>query len=269
MIQKAPQKTENIIDFRTYCVQALNDSFPNLVEKPTLFQLREAKPSSIENKALSKQNSADWSIITFACIFLVFGLLFRTKANVFFAMVRGCFNVKFFDSILKNGKLINNTLTLPVFFLYTCLVALISERAIFFWGGDIGLSSFKVSLLAMAAIIVFSLSKLVLIRSFGLLFNDKKNISLYISNQIVYFALGVLLLIFPIFCSFYLKSAPVEILLYLSLALFALLSIIRALRGFVLLLKMADSFNLYLFLYLCTVEIVPLLIAIKILIAYI
>ena len=269
MIQRAPQKAENIADFKTYCAKTLNDSFPNLKEKPTMFQLREAKPSSIESKSLSKQINADWAVITFAFVFLILGLLFRTKANVFFAMIRGCFNIKFFDSLLKNGRLINNTLTLPVFVLFVCLAALTSERAIFFFAGDAGLAPYKISLLSMAALIIFSLLKLVLIWSFGLLFNDKKNISLYISNQIVFFALGVLLLIFPIFCTFYLQSAPVEVPLYLSLALLALLSIIRALRGFVLLFKGANSLSLYLFLYLCAVEIVPLLIAIKILVAYI
>jgi hypothetical protein len=267
VIQDTIPKAKEVTDFRTYCIQTLNESFPNLEEKPTMFQLREAKPLSVNPKTLTKQENVGWSFAIFIFIFLIFGLLFRTKANGFITMIRSCFNVKVFEALLKDGKLINKVLIFPIFLLYVCLVGLMSEKAISFFGVDMGISPFKVLLLAMGAVVVFSLAKLILIKFLGLLFSNKKNVSLYISNQIVFFALDILLLIFPVFCSFFLNLALVEGILYLSLVMFALLSIIRASRGFFLLLKTANSFNLYLFLYLCIVEIVPLLIAAKILFA--
>jgi hypothetical protein len=268
VIQDTVQKAKDVTDFRTYCIQTLNTSFPQLEEKPTMFVFREGKASSINPKALPKQASTDWSFAVFAFVFLIFGLLFRTKAHSFMTMIRGCFNTKIFESILKDGKLINKILIVPIFFLFACLVALMGERTTRFFGVEMGISSFKVLLLIMAIVIVFWLTKLILIQFLGQLFRNKRSVSLYISNLIVFFALDALLLIFPILCSFFLDLAIAEGMLYLSLAIFALLSIIRALRGFALLIKTTNSFNLYLFLYLCIVEIVPLLVATKVLFLY-
>jgi hypothetical protein len=121
----------------------------------------------------------------------------------------------------------------------------------------------------MLAVSGFSLIKLILIRILGLLLGNRNSISIYITNRIVFFVADFLLLIFPIFGSYFLKFHLAEGSLYISFLLFALLSIIRVLRGFIILFKSKNSLNLYLFLYLCTVEIIPLLIAIKILFSYI
>jgi hypothetical protein len=143
------------------------------------------------------------------------------------------------------------------------------EKITSVWGIDIGIKQWQFILIAIAGIMIFAFVKWVLFNLSGVLLGRYNAVMLYISNQIVYFALCFPLLIFPIFATFFAKPDIAKLLLYFALIIFALLYVIRLLRGFVLLLKSTYSFGFYLFLYLCSVEIIPLLIAIKVLFSYI
>ncbi|MDR1725399.1 MAG: DUF4271 domain-containing protein [Bacteroidales bacterium] len=257
---------EDIKDFNSYVIKTLNDSFPNLKERQTIFQIREKKIDKLQTKnLLVEQNNTSYSFLIFTLLFLILGLLFKQKLSGFSLMLKSCFNAKTFDSLLKNGRFINKSLSITVFPLYVCVIALMCQKAIYVFNIELHISNFFILLAGIIVVLIFSFTKLVLMKIFGILFSNKNIVSFYISNQISFFALDFTVLLLPLFCSFFLKTNIAEVAFYISCGLFTFLSLIRVIRGFKILIKKSNSFHLYLFLYLCSVEIVPLLIAIKVL----
>jgi hypothetical protein len=171
------------------------------------------------------------------------------------------------SSILKDGKLINNSLTVPIFIIYFTSLSFLAINAVSVFNISSPFSGFKLWGIIFVGLFLFSFLKIMLIKFFGAVFSVKQIASMYISNQILYYALDGFLLIFPVFLTFFLVKESSETAIYLSLGMLSILSIARVIRGFVLVLKNSKSAKFYLFLYLCTVEFIPLLIALKILFA--
>lgn len=116
-----------------------------------------------------------------------------------------------------------------------------------------------------AGFILYVLLRGALIRLIGNIFGDNSSVLLYLtSNHLFYFVGGMVLTPLLLFVFFAGNSS--ETTLYIAAIFAALLLVVRFIRGIQLILTNSKTSKLYLFYYLCILEIVPILAMAKILI---
>lgn len=103
-----------------------------------------------------------------------------------------------------------------------------------------------------------------LIRLIGSIFNDIYPVQAYLTSNHFFFFVGALIL--PPLLLFVFFAEPIEqTALAIATAIIAIILIVRLARGLQLILTNSKTSKLYLFYYLCTLEIVPILVMVKIL----
>ncbi|MBL0330997.1 MAG: DUF4271 domain-containing protein [Bacteroidetes bacterium] len=105
--------------------------------------------------------------------------------------------------------------------------------------------------------------KMLMVRFFGFLFQNQKEAADY-SMMIFLFCNILGLFLLPIvICMAFVKDVSPLIFIYSGVSVFALLLLIRVLRGVIIGINSIRVSKFYLFLYLCTLEILPLVIMVK------
>lgn len=119
--------------------------------------------------------------------------------------------------------------------------------------------------LLVVAIYILILLRGTLARLIGNIFDDSSNVLQYLTiNHLFYFVGGVVLTPFLLFVYFAGPAAPTA--LVIASAFIAILFVMRFIRGIQLFLTNSKKTKLYLFYYLCILEIVPILAMAKIII---
>lgn len=115
------------------------------------------------------------------------------------------------------------------------------------------------------SLILFILLRGGLIRLIGNIFNDNNSVQLYLtSNHLFYFVGGMILTPMLLFVFFTDDNSTTA--LATATTFIAILLVVRLIRGVQLILTNSKTSKLYLFYYLCILEIVPILVMAKILI---
>lgn len=132
-----------------------------------------------------------------------------------------------------------------------------------YYGFVTGIDS-AILFLIIAAILLLSYSiKLVVIQLLGFVFKMPKEVNEY-RMSIFLFANTLGLLMFPIvICLAFLKQASPLVFIYAGFSIVIAFLFIRLVRGVVIGLNSIKVSKFYLFLYLCTLEILPFVIAVK------
>jgi hypothetical protein len=122
---------------------------------------------------------------------------------------------------------------------------------------------FSLFLIILNLIILYSISKALLQKAIGFIFSRLGQINEYLHNVYVYNKiLGILLL--PLaFAAFYTPDNIAEILLITAILFYFFSLIFKIIRGFKIIIE-NEVFIFYSILYLCTLEILPIIIGIKI-----
>ena len=115
---------------------------------------------------------------------------------------------------------------------------------------------------ALAIFFIYGL-KLLVIKMLGFLFETQKEIREY-TISVLMFCNAVGLFMLPVvICLAFLKQVNPSVFIYTGFAIIAVFFLTRLVRGLIIGLNSTRVSRLYLFLYLCTLEIVPLAIMIK------
>lgn len=245
--------------FMEYTSQTLNEVLPQPVLEESLLKEKTYhlhKPLQLHERPLT-QSSQTWtfSIVVFFFALLAIGFkFFRLRC---FEIIHSCLSLKSFEILNKSS----NPLVLISSFLFFPIISLLAYSATEFWFTE-EINQFghiKFYLFSLAGIFVFFVVKTLLIKFFGLLFRCNNQVNTYITNLLVYMSFSSILLVLPIFASMFTTEQYKFTLLIISLSLFAFVTILRALRGLYIIIKFPKFFHFYLFSYLCTLEILPLL----------
>ena len=117
----------------------------------------------------------------------------------------------------------------------------------------------------LTAFIIFSIYgiKLLVIKMLGFLFETQKEIREY-TISIFLFCNAVGLFMLPVvICLAFLKQVEPTVFIYTGIAIISIFFLTRLVRGVIIGLSSTRVSKFYLFLYLCTLEIVPLAIMVK------
>lgn len=257
IIPTSPDTDTTIVGFRDYIVKILNESVPPLVERKSLFKEKAFinKELSIINRSNNHYESWIYGVIVFVTIFYL--ILIKIFSNKIGQVIKGTFN--------------QEALLLPVIFLFVPVMALLFYAPIsqynYFSYFPIS-SHFGIYMLIFSGVLTFCLTKYILIFFFGALFRTKAICSQYNSNQLGFYLLEGIILIPFTFLYYYLPNNAQDTVLIISLIVLLIVLLIRLIKGLLLVLNETKFSKFYLFFYLCTIELLPLIIIYKSLISY-
>jgi len=174
-----------------------------------------------------------------------FGVLFRT----------GIYNRQLYQNIQDDLKLNGAGSVLLTISYFNC-IAIITSSLIF---PD---SPVWVPLAFLVGIVVIFLLKYSLIKSIGYLSQTREGTSEHWINHLIFFQISGIL-ITPVLCFTHFLSQSVQYRVMLMLAiLVGIMIFIREIQSFIRAIRVRVSL-LYIILYLCTLEIIPLVVIIK------
>lgn len=170
---------------------------------------------------------------------------------------------RFINQLIRDGNLFKERISVTLSIIYFLSFALLLYQAnqlivkLPLWN----IRGILLYLLIIGSLVTFWLIKIGLIRLLGTIFKTSSTTHDYLLNLLIFSIIdGILLLPLLVFIV-YLKSI---ILLYIALSTCVFLFLFRFLRGFFIGLTLTKFSYLFLFVYLCSLEMLPLLILIKI-----
>jgi hypothetical protein len=173
---------------------------------------------------------------------------------------------RYMSILLREGNLFSDRISVPLGLIYFLTVPLLAyETHSLLNIVPVRLNSFLLFLILCIALGIYWIAKYILMKLLGRIFRTYQTTREYLLNILVInFITGIALLPF-LTLIVYLKS---PFLLYISLAIFGISFLFRFVRGFLIGISLKKFSYLFLFVYLCSLEILPLIILSKILLTY-
>jgi hypothetical protein len=211
------------------------------------------------------QTNTDWIFWTYIIIVLLFVWI-----QVFYRKyITGLFNsgISYHVSykLHSDKNAVSRRISVVLNFIYTISFSLLLFKFVQYLGvRSKAFNGFSLFLLVLNLVILFSLSKVILQKLIGFVFDRLELINEYLHHVYVFNKiLGIILL--PLsFAAFYTPENITEILLLATIVIYILSVLFKIIRGFQIIIN-HDIFILYTILYLCTLEILPIIIGYKIL----
>ncbi len=241
------------------------DSLDKIIIKENFWQIMpwiaNDAPLQKSGIAISKVNN-DWKFyvaLSLLAFFAIFKLLFsKYIIDLFALMFKSNLKSKQIADQLLNTKL--PSIILNVF--YTIVMGVFCYLIIQYYNPDLGKKHFTIIVLCIIAIGTVYLIKYLSLQFMGWLFGAKDIANTYIFT-VFYFNKMVGIILLPVVAFLLLNTSITNTLIIVSLFLFVVLLAYRYLKSYLTLQKLTQVSQFHFFLYLCTVEIMPLLLIYK------
>lgn len=239
----------------------------------SLFEEHTLAPSSNGLLARPYHDTPGWIFCLLLAMAALLSIYFNTYRLRLGNVLRSAIQKREMEYFVRDNNFRRRASILPMLLLYSGTMSLAIYRfypsAVNMWRG-IGLCLGFFALLS-----TWLLLKNGLIRLLGNIFENNASAALYVANNYIYQLLASILLTPILLLSFFAPwqpalgaSAPWQPAVGSAIPIIvAAFFIIRTIRGMQLILTNAKSSQFYLFYYLCTLEIVPILVAWKTLIS--
>jgi len=181
-------------------------------------------------------------------------------------ILRASFSNRDLHQIERDGNLSNERITFVLTVIYLFSVSMITYQFIqLLFPHTSSIPAFRLYLLLTLAITAFWAFKLFLMNLIAYIFQTEQTNKTYQLNILITTSFLGLLLIPVLVITIYLKSVWA---LYIGLAFIGSFSLFRLIKGFFIGITLTRFSYFFLFVYLCTLEILPLLIAAKLIVDY-
>lgn len=236
-----------------------------VVQRPSMFAASEQHRDVVAPQERAAGHQYDW----------VFGIVVLLLATMSIYLNRRKFKLKellasLFDKRVLFRVFRDNNLKpfslMPIAIIYLAGIALLAVQGAGRLSVDMmPLPEVVIYLLLLVGLLLFFLTKNGLTLLLGTIFEELGNAKLYITNTYLFYFVGGLLTVpFMLLMTYNETLALGTMIAYASVIV--ILFVVRMLRGVQLILSSSNSSKLYLFYYLCIFEIVPILVAIKVII---
>ncbi|MBL7138548.1 MAG: DUF4271 domain-containing protein [Bacteroidales bacterium] len=209
----------------------------------------------------------EWIFWVFLGMFLLLAWVQVFDAHRFRMILSATFATRHLHHLMRGGNLMNERISIALPLIYVLSVSMVIYQALLliFHRTSSAISQLQLFLLLSLAVTGFWACKILIMNFLSIIFKTDQTNSEYKLNILVTVSfLGLLLLPLLIF-AVYLKSVW---LIYIALGLIACFSIFRLVKGFLIGISLTRFSYFFLFIYLCTLEILPLLVAAKLILDY-
>ena len=209
-------------------------------------------------------NTYDW----FLGIFLLLTLLFiwiRVFYSKFFATLgNALISFQISAKLFRERNVLTRRFSIILDFIYILVISIfINELTVHFGLTGQGMSRFNLFLLFLNIIIFYTLLRIFILRLTGYLFMAQSLFSEYIHNTFV-INKGMGIALFPVvIMAHYFPKQLIPLVLTLGIIICILAFIFKSIRAYQIIIR-KDVLIFYLILYLCTLEILPLLLGYKV-----
>ena len=231
--------------------------------KQSFFTSHLLRPTGFNIKEREIINPGWIHIMIFICF-----LLFATAQYGYFRRMQQIFKAYFvnrlFNQLSRDGGLLSERVSIFLFISFVLSFSLFIFKIYDFYY-DVPSSviySFILYTKIVAGVLLFYFLKMLLYKSCGYIFKSAKETSDYILTIYIYGQVVGVILLPIIVVATYINNV---FIIYIGLTVIALLYIYRLFRGITITISNVKISAYYIFLYLCTLEILPLLLLTKVL----
>jgi len=228
----------------------------------SLFQT-EAKVPTLEEEPLPDQVHPVWvPMMLLVCfILLAWGrLFFRRRLDMIF---RAVFAKNYANQLIREGNIFNERIGLILFFNYINMMALFVYLSLPILNIKMpNFSPFILYLILAGAFLGLWAFKIIIVRLLSVLFNTLEYSRDLLANLYIYNLFAGIIMLPTIACMAYADS---ELFFYILLAIIPIVYLLRIIRAAAIGFKVIKFSVFHLLLYLCTLEILPLIVLAKIL----
>ena len=229
-------------------------------QQKSIFSGHLLKPNDAKNTIKEKSNFG-WISIIFIILFSIYAFIQASNFRKVQQFIKSFLGIRFLNQLLRESNFYKERITYPL------LIVSFTSTSLFFYGvmafgSENSFLSLGVLPFLKILILIFSLFiiKLFVVKVSGALFNVGQDETDYTSNIFLFSMFsGVFLLPIGI-CFWYIPNVFFE---YLGFGLLTVMFGFRLFRTFFFSINESKYSKYYLFLYLCTVEIAPLIVLVK------
>ena len=247
---------------------SLDSIFESAVIEPfrcnTLFESHECQRISLRESDKEIYGFPSWIFGLLFLVIIIMSWNFNVNRLRIEQLFMACFERRRFNLLFHDTNIFRERIVVALMFSFIMLLSL------FLYGSmeilDLKVLAFKpftnfVLILLVTA--VFVMLKQGIIRLLGNVFRAKTEVSAYLTNTLCYYFFELMILLPTIFFLFYLVPDYSKIVLLVLGIFIFILDMVRVGRGLLMILLESKFSHLYLFYYLCIVEIVPVLLLVK------
>ena len=268
---------DNNISCRQYIFTVLQDSAFIQKERPTVFTEKTYCPPNMPMQQNTVKQNPDWIFGIFVFILLLSALLIRFGGGLIFSFIQGCFSKNQTAITTKDGDTVHPFSLVPVIFIFLPLISFLIFCGLdylnimqYLKGYSLEIDNMLVNPLLLwsgiyVCCIILYFFKILLIKFFSWVFRGMKIANYYIQTQLNFGILSGFCLFLPIISAVYADNFYQTTYLLISLSIVVILYFTRLLRCFFVIISTFKFSHLYLFFYLCTLELLPLIVVIKLL----
>lgn len=214
-----------------------------------------------------EQSAADWNLVLLA-LMIVFVVMSKTLFPRRFKQLQGAlFGTNYLNQLLREWNPVRSFMGFFFILAYVLIFGLFLQRLlIYFSGGGDEISSPLSLFYLSAGVAAFLLLRMLMVNFFAFLFRTQEVSIRYLTTQLSYFVVTTMMLLPMMFVFTY---NPIESGFYIGVGLVAALLIYRFYRSLIVGATNSRFSVLYLFLYLCALEIVPFLLLVKLVLLFV
>lgn len=225
----------------------------------SLFQNHLLKPKS-SDKLLIQSNNNDWILIPLLLITILYIYISTNFHQRWIQTIKAPFSNRYLGQLERDGNIFNETILFPMFFIeiisISLLLFLITDYFVDY--EQLGMSSSRVYLLMILGYFIFVIVKLLGVKIIGYVFDTESEVSEFQLQNFLTISVSSLS-ISPLLFIFIYSNYPV--FLYTAIAILIGLTVIKNIKAFFI---WKNTYNFFkIFIYLCTVEILPYVILLK------
>jgi hypothetical protein len=205
----------------------------------------------------------DWILALLIVCFMLQAWVQFLYRKRFRQLILAPFSKRFLNQLLRDGNLFNERLSPALGIIYFISTALlIYEVNDLLFGGHTPplLKDFSFYIIILLSLVIFWIIKVIWILLLGKVFKTENTTGTYLLNVLVINVITGLVLIPLLVLLVYMKSV---FILYITLVVIVFSLLFLFVRGFLIGLSLTKFSYIFLFVYLCTLEILPLIILIK------
>ncbi len=236
-----------------------NDS----IQKKSLFDSHLLQP--INNKPIIHFTNYDYlpALLLFVS-FALFVMLYVYNRKRLNQIIKAFYFNRVANQLAREEVSITNRTTVILSILFLTSLSLFIYQLIDFYQYKLPFDKLNLIWIIPSGLFLSYLIKMISIKTMGFIFKVQTEASNYIFTLFLFInALGLCIL--PVVVGIYfVKQAPAELFIYIGCSIIFLFLGTRIIRGFIIGVNSVRISNIYLFLYLCTLEILPIFIAVKI-----
>ena len=239
-------------------------------EKPaikSIFSEHLLKINTVQTRTFQRYQT-DWSLFIIIIWVSIVAWVRYFYGKRFRHLLLAPFSKRFHNQLLREGDLFSERLSLAMGISYFISMALLIYQVhMLFFNGKIYpvFDKFSFYLIILLLVLIYWFGKVMMMIILGSVFKTKAQTHEYLINILILNTITSLILLPALILIIYLEST---VFVYITLIIIALIFLFRFFKGFLTGLSLTKFSYIFLFVYLCTLEIVPVILVIKLSMIY-